>query len=131
MIRADYIFTFWVLFWYIFYLPGYITASPKLAFYVLLTVNLIVLLSMVFQQAKTRPILYFILIILATNLLPLVTLDGDIQKRDIMATAGLFVMFIGWLIWADKLHLLKDTYTAMLDPKCSTPMMCGLTRFFS
>ena len=131
MIRADFIFTFWVLFWYIFYLPGYISASPKLAFYLLLTINMIVLLSMVFQQAKTKPILYFILIILATNLLPIVTLDGEIQKRDIMATAGLMVMFLGWLIWADKLHLLKEAYMAMLDPKCSTPMMCGLTRFFS
>lgn len=132
MIRADFLFTFWVIFWYVFYLTGYFKQSPKLSFYLLLLVNLFILVSMIFKKMKARPILYFILIIAGTNLLPLLTLyDATINKADLLATVGLFVMFIGWLLWEDKIHLLEESYMAMLQSQCSTPMMCGLTKFFS
>ncbi len=132
MIRADLILSYWILFWYVFYITGYISQSPKLAFYILLMINLFILFSMFFFKVKNYKIIAFVLIILIMIVIPLWTVHHTtINNADIKATLGLLVMYVGWLLWEDKLHLMRELYTDMLSTKNSTHAMAFFSRLTS
>ena len=132
MIRADFIITYWIVFWYGFYVTGYLTQNPAPALWIGLLGNLLLLAAMIYYKVKTKTLLYFVVIILVSKVFLLWTLKGiPIVKKDILATVGLGIMYIGWLVWEDKLSVMTQLATDMLHDKYSTPAMVGMNHLFS
>ena len=131
MIRADFIIYYWILFWYVFYLTGYIHQNPAPALWLGLLGNLLLLAAMIYYKVKTKTLLYLVVIILVSKVFLLWTLKGiPIVKKDIMATIGLGIMYIGWLVWEEKLHVMSQLATDILHDKYSTPALIGLNKLF-
>lgn len=132
MIRADFILYYWVLFWYLFYVTGYIHQNPAPALWLGLLGNLLLLAAMIYYKVKTKTLLYFVVVILVSKVFLLWSLKGiPIVKKDILATVGLGIMYIGWLIWEDKLSVVKQIPIDMLHDKYSTPAMVGMQHLFA
>jgi len=131
MIRADFILYYWVVLWYVFYVTGYLSQNPAPALWIGFIGNLLLLLAMIYYRVKTKTLLYFVVFILVSKVFLLWTLKGiPIGKKDIMATIGLVVMYIGWLIWEEKLYVMTQIPTDILHDKYSTPAMIGMQRLF-
>ena len=130
-IRPDYLFSYWVFAWYVLYMTGILTANPKFAILVALLENVLVLLSMVYLRVNPKKIYYFFIMILLVKVLPLWTLrKSTVTKRDVSATAGLLLMYVGWIIWDEKVNASFKAYMQMLDPTIQTPGMLLLARVF-
>jgi hypothetical protein len=131
MIRADYLFSYWVFVWYLFYITGFFVLNPKFALWICLIQNLFVLASMLYSGVRLKNVVSFIIVILLFKAIPLWTLNHTtIRKRDIVATFGLFLMYIGWLVWEDYLFVIRDGYISMLNNKNTTPAMVILEKVF-
>lgn len=130
-IRPDYLFSYWVFAWYVLYMVGLVTPNPKFAIIFALLENLFVLASMVYVRVRPKKILYFALMVLLVKVIPLWTVrKSTITKRDVYATFGLFLMYIGWIIWDEKTHELVRSYTQMLNNSIQTPGMLLLVKLF-
>jgi hypothetical protein len=131
MIRADFIITYWIVFWYVFYVTGYLSQNPAPALWAAFIGNLLLLLFMIFYRVKTKTLLFYVVVILLSKVFLLWTLKGiPIVKKDILATIGLGIMYIGWLVWEDKLSVMSQLATDILHDKYSTPAMVGLNKLF-
>jgi hypothetical protein len=132
MIRPDYIFSYWIIVWYLCYKADLMTYNPKFALYVGLFENLFVLFSMIYHNVILRNILFFVVIILFFKVVPLWTLrNTELKPIDIQATFALFIMYLGWLLWEEKLNTLHKGYTEMLKTQNQMPGMTLLTKLFS
>jgi hypothetical protein len=130
-IRPDYLFSYWVFAWYILYMTGILTHNPKFAILVALLENIVVLVSMVYLRVNPKKIYYFFIMILLVKGIPLWTLrKTTITKRDVAATIGLLLMYVGWIIWDEKVNASFKAYMQMLDPTIQTPGMLLLARVF-
>lgn len=130
MIRPDLILTYWILLWYMFYVTGYIPQNPKLAFILGLVGSVVALLTLCFR-AKLKTIFIFLIIILVTLAIPLWTLrKTKIKLKDLYVVLGFGLMYIGWLLWEDKLSIVETLYTDLVHDKYSTPATIFLTRLF-
>ena len=130
-IRPDYLFSYWVVAWYALYMTGIVSPNPKFAILVALLENVLVLLSMVYLRVNPKKIYYFFIMILLVKVLPLWTLrKSTVTKRDVSATAGLLLMYVGWIIWDEKVNASFKAYMQMLDPTIQTPGMLLLARVF-
>jgi len=131
MIRPDYILSYWIFAWYLFYMLGWVTPNPKFAIYLGIVENGIVLLSMMWLKINLKKIIYFSIMILLIKVIPLWTLrDTKIKERDIYATLGVVLMYVGWIIWDDKGIELSNAYVQMVDNKIQTPGMMLLNKIF-
>ena len=131
MIRADFIISYWIILWYIAYLTGYVSQNPAPALWIALIGNILLLLPMIYYKVNLKTFFYFGTIVLVSKVFPLWTLrDTPIGKKDLMATAGLIVMYVGWILWEDKFSVLKQLSTDILHNKYSTPAMIGMNRLF-
>jgi hypothetical protein len=131
MIRADFIISYWIILWYIAYLTGYVSQNPAPALWIALIGNLLLLLPMIYYKVKLKTLFYFVTVVLISKVFPLWTLSGiPIGKKDIMATAGLIVMYVGWLLWEDQFLVLNQLSTDILHDKYSTPAMIGMNKLF-
>jgi len=130
-IRPDYLFSYWVFAWYVLYMTGILTPNPKFAILVALLENVLVLVSMVYLRMNPKKIYYFFIMILLVKGIPLWTLrNSTITKRDVSATFGLLLMYVGWIIWDEKVNAAFKAYMQMLDPTIQTPGMLLLARVF-
>lgn len=130
-IRPDYLFSYWVFAWYILYITGILTHNPKFAILVALLENIVVLVSMLYLRVNPKKIYYFFIMILLVKGIPLWTLrKTTITKRDVAATVGLLLMYVGWIIWDEKVNASFKAYMQMLDPTIQTPGMLLLARVF-
>jgi hypothetical protein len=110
---------------------GFVTPNPKFAIIVALLENLFVLASMVYVRIIPKNIFYFSLIVIIFKVVPLWTIrNTTIKKRDLYATFGFFLMYIGWIIWDEKTHELVQSYTQMLSNTIRTPGMLLLDKLF-
>ena len=122
--------TYWILLWYMFYVTGYIPQNPKLAFILGLVGSFVALITLCFR-ANLKTILIFLVILLVTLAIPLWTLrKSKIKTKDIYVSFGFGLMYIGWLLWEDKLSLVQTLYTDLVHNKYSTPATIFLSRIF-
>ena len=130
-IRPDYLFSYWVFAWYVLYMTGIVTPNPKFAILVALLENIVVLVSMLYLRVNPKKIYYFFIMILLVKGIPLWTLrKTTITKRDVAATVGLLLMYVGWIIGDEKVNASFKAYMQMLDPTIQTPGMLLLARVF-
>lgn len=124
--RIDFVFSYWVYFWYILYAFKITTFSPKFPMLLGLIDNIIMLLLMLLYGTQPSTIIQFVLINTIIKAIPLYFMINEpVQKRDIYATIILFTLFVIWLhINAETLTgNAKLIYTSLLYGKNKTPFM--------
>ena len=130
-IRPDYLLSYWVFAWYLLYMFGLVRPNPKFAIILTLLENLWMLLWMVYLKVKPKKIIYFAMMIVLIKVIPLLTVIQDkIDIRDIYATFGLVLMYIGWIVWDEKVNELYGAYTQILSNSIQTPGMLLLDKLF-
>ena len=130
-IRPDYLLSYWVFAWYLLYMTGLVAQNPKFAILLALIENLFVLITMVYLKVRPKKIIYFAIMIVLIKVIPLWTvLKHKIELRDINATFGLVLMYIGWIVWDEKIDQLYEAYSQMLSNTIQTPGMLLLDKLF-
>ena len=119
--RFDLVFSYWIFAWYLFYIFKFVGYSPKFAIVIGLVENLFLLFFMFFNGSNKRTISYFILVNTFIKVLPFYTLRNEtIKIKDIQATVGLFVIYVGWIFannqsLTDNYKLVSDSLTQNKD----------------
>jgi hypothetical protein len=127
-IRGDFIFSNWIIIWFIIHYIGLIEYSPKIILIIGLIHNLYLLGLMILKRvtAKITSIIYFSLIIVFMKVIPLYIIRKDkIKVTDIIFTLLLFNLFLVWLILnrVDFNKVNMDIEYAIVNDTRDTPIM--------
>ena len=130
--RFDFIFSYWILAWYVAYMVKFTDYIPKFVLIVGILENLVVLFYMIRFGSNFRTISRYMGVNAVIKVLPLYTVRNDpIRIKDIIATAVYFLIFTGWLYVNEE--SLTGNYNKILDSlinnRDETPLMKMLTTF--
>ena len=97
--RFDFVFSYWILLWFILYECNFTTYNPKFALLIGLLENTVYLLYMIFYKNSISSIWLFVIINFFIKIVPLyIVANTVIRKRDILFTFCLIVVYIIWLV---------------------------------
>ena len=130
--RFDFVFSYWILAWYVAYMVKFTDYIPKFVLIVGILENLVVLFYMIRFGSNFRTISRYMGVNAVIKVLPLYTVRNDpIRIKDIVATAVYFLIFTGWLYVNEE--SLTGNYNKILDSlinnRDETPLMKMLTTF--
>ena len=98
MIRIDYIFSYWIIFWYILYICNFIKYNPKFVIILGLFENLCILLLMSYYNTKQHLIILFLIMMFLIKIIPLYTIwNSQITLNDIYFTGFVFIIYLLWM----------------------------------
>jgi len=98
MVRIDYIFSYWIFFWYLFYICNFTKYNPKIAIILGLTENICIFLLMIYYNTKYRIIFLFFIMMFLLKIIPLYTIwNTKITLNDIYFTGILFIIYLVWM----------------------------------
>ncbi len=98
-IRSDYIFSYWIFFWFILYLLKIIHYNPKLIIILGIIEVTIALIYFIIRNALSKEIIKFIIINIFIKVIPLLIIYKDpIKKEDIISTFIFILLYIFWMI---------------------------------
>jgi len=130
--RIDFIFSYWIFFWYILYIFGLLTRyNPKFAIICGLIENVGLVMLMVYYNTHVKLIILFAIMSLLLKIIPLYTLWNEkIKLGDIGFT---FLLFFVYLFWAHMHNLnttdfVKRTQSLILHNENTLPGMQFLDR---
>jgi len=95
--RFDFVFSYWIFMWYIFYIIDIVKYNPKWALTIGVIENIGALLLMIFYKNSIINIFLFCFINLFIKILPLWTLRKS--KYDINGIYSLIILFCIYLLW--------------------------------
>jgi hypothetical protein len=133
-IRPDFIFSYWILVWFILYFLQIVTISPKLWMIFGLLHNVALVFLMAYHRVKFMYFVYFSIVLLLTKILPLIYLRNvKIQQEDIWVSILVFIVYLGWLAWNNKsiLQILREISQSIIHGENRTPLMGFIIRTFS
>ena len=130
--RFDFVFSYWILAWYVAYMVKFTDYIPKFVLIVGILENLVVLFYMIRFGSNFRTISRYMGVNAVIKVLPLYTVRNDpIRIKDIVATAVYFLIFTGWLYVNEE--SLTGNYNKIIDSlinnRDETPLMKMLTTF--
>ena len=130
--RFDFVFSYWILAWYVAYMVKFTDYIPKFVLIVGILENLVVLFYMIRFGSNFRTISRYMGVNAVIKVLPLYTVRNDpIRIKDIVATAVYFLIFTGWLYVNEE--SLTGNYNKIIDSlinnRDETPQMKKLTTF--
>jgi hypothetical protein len=131
MLRIDFILSYWIFFWYLLYVFNWTPYSPKFALILGTIENLIILAFMFVYNTRPRFIVLFAIMVFLIKILPLYFIwNKKIQKQDIFATVGLFVIYGLWtqINGKNPTEFLDKTKDLVLHNKNTLPGMMVLDR---
>lgn len=118
--RLDYVFSYWIFAWFIFYYYKIIKYSPLFSLVIASIENIIVYFYLIYKYLlnKTKYNYYVLIEFLIVNLfikvLPIYYIlyiekkeINKIEKKDILFTLLLFIIYIIWLIINNKFIIIK------------------------
>jgi len=130
--RIDFIFSYWIFFWYVLYIFGLFTQyNPKFAIITGLIENMVILLFMFFYNTSIKLIILFAVMSTILKLIPLYTIwNSKIKSADIGFS---FLLFFIYLFWTHIHNLkfsdfLKRTSNLIIHNKNTLPGMQFLDR---
>jgi len=130
--RFDFIFSYWIFVWYLFYEFDLVQYNPKIAIIIGIIVNLFEVGLMMYYFKSYILILVFVITIILTKGLPLWTLRKDSLKwRDFYAFVILFLIYILWLL-VNQIDIKKeitDIYQRTKENKPIGPFMYYIERY--
>lgn len=97
--RPDFVFSYWILVWYILYELKMVKYNPKIALIFGLVVNLIMLSTMIYFNNSWINILSFCVINFFIKVWPLIRLRNTEYKwTDFYALIVSYIIYLLWLI---------------------------------
>lgn len=125
--RLDFIFSYWIFFWYLLYISGLVDQyNPKFAIICGLIENGVILLLMMVFRTNLKIILLFVAMMIPLKIIPLYTLwNTKMQWSDIYFTFALFFAYSVWsYINGKKLdYFIENTRNLILQNKNTLPGM--------
>jgi hypothetical protein len=107
MLRADFIFSYWIFAWFFIYIFGMVSINPKFALIIALLENIGTLTYLLFFKAPFIAISKFIIVMIVQKVIPLfIILNEKILLSDIMFTIGFFLIYLLWL-FANNISFFK------------------------
>ena len=98
MLRIDFIFSYWIFFWYILYVCNLTNYNPKFVIICGLIENLIILLFMFYYNTKQRLLYLFIIMMFVLKIIPIYTIwNTKITFMDVYVTIILFILYLIWM----------------------------------
>ena len=128
--RGDFIFSNWIVVWFLFYYITIIPYSPKFVLILGLIHNILIITMMIINRVRFLSIAQFSGIVFIMKVVPLLLLrNQSFNIDDIIFT---FIFFNIYLVWlrANGLNfydILVDTKRSLIGDYADTPMM-GLFR---
>lgn len=130
-LRADLVFSYWIYVWFILYAFKFVKYSPKLALFIGLLDNIIMLVLMILFGSSIKTLFFFIVINTIIKILPLYYLRKErITLNDVYFTCGLFFVFVIWLHINEQSLIgnVKIIHDSLLYGKNDTPFMSFLSK---
>lgn len=132
--RIDFIFSYWIFFWYLIYMSGIITTyNPKFAIICGLIENIIILILMLYFGTKKKLVFLFLTMSVLLKIIPLTTLwNTKMHMHDIFATIALFGIYLFYVLWIKKKTItdfIEQTKKLILHNQNTLPGMMLLDRF--
>lgn len=130
--RIDFIFSYWIFFWYLLYISGIIiNYNPKFAIICGLIENMFIVLLMFLYNTKVKLVILFITMSIILKVIPLYTIwKTKINMNDIFMTFLLFIIYLLWVSSHNKtyLDLKKGTEDLVIHNKNTLPGMMFLQK---
>lgn len=99
MLRVDYIFSYWVLLWYVLFMLNVTTYNPLFLLYVALFLNVLGIYDKLSSMKNT---LIYIFIIILIKVIPIYSIrDTIIKIEDIYVSLLLFFIYLLWIFMND------------------------------
>jgi hypothetical protein len=124
--RFDFVFSYWIFAWYMFYALGITTYSPKAFLILSVSINILILLSMIYYKNSLIYILLFVVANFIIKIIPIILIHHiTIKTQDYYAGAGLFIIYNIWLHinGTSFIEIMKNQYDAIVKNKVGTPFM--------
>jgi len=131
--RFDFVFSYWIFAWYIFYALGLTIYNPKAFLIISVSINIFIFLSMIYYKNAFIYILLFVVANFIIKVIPIFLMRNvSIKMRDYYAGAGLFVVYNIWLHinGTSFIEIMKNQYDAVLKNDARTPFMNYAVKFF-
>ena len=126
--RFDFLFSYWIFTWYIFYELKFVSYNPKGAIVLALVVNIIGLLMMWYYSYVY--IFYFFILIIILKGIPLWRVFHDpYSMKDVYATIILFFIYIIW-ISIHRINIVPVIQNQLENIKKNKPMGPIMYLFF-
>jgi hypothetical protein len=132
--RFDFVFSYWIFAWYIFYALGVTTYSPKAFLIFSVSINVLIFLSMIYYKNSLIFIALFVIANFIIKIIPILLIRHvTIKPRDYYAGLGLFVIYNIWLNinGTSFIEILKNQYSAIVKNEARTPFMHYAVNFFT
>lgn len=134
MVRIDFIFSYWIFFWYLLYLTGFVKYNPKFAILCGLFENLFIMFLMIYYKTKARLLFLFFIMFVLLKVIPLYSIWATkIYWNDIKFTFILFAIYLFWMFLNKKtfsdFHM--QTYKLIFHNKNTLPGMTFLDKMCS
>jgi hypothetical protein len=98
MVRIDYIFSYWIFFWYLLYICSFTKYNPKIAIILGLIENICILLLMLYYNTKHRLVFLFFIMMILLKIIPLYSIWNTKNSiNDIYFTGFIFIVYLLWL----------------------------------
>lgn len=131
--RLDFIFSYWIFFWYLLYIFGLVTQyNPKFSIVCGLIENTCILFLMLYFHTRIKLILLFIIMSILLKIIPLYTLwTTKIKWHDIQMTFLLFFIYLFWTYINNQKYndFMKRTQDLILHNKNTLPGMRFLEKY--
>jgi hypothetical protein len=131
MERPDFIFSYWIFAWYLlYYFTPFPVYNPKFAIILGLIENAIVVFLMFYYKTNPRLILLFVIMVFLLKIIPLYTiLNLKIERKDVLATFGLFGVYLLWTFLNKKTiyDFIRGTKDLIIHNKNTLPGMIYLS----
>ena len=99
MLRVDYIFSYWILLWYILFMLNVTTYNPLFLLYVALFLNVLGIYDKLSSMKNT---LIYIFIIILIKVIPIYSIrHTTIKIEDIYVSLVLFFIYLLWIFMND------------------------------
>ena len=95
--RFDLIFSYWIFAWYICYMLKWTRYNPKLALLIGILENGVMAILMLYYNTRILP--YFLMVNMVIKVVPYYSIQRKIQWSDVYPTLGLFMVYIGWILF--------------------------------
>ena len=129
-IRWDFIFSNWIIIWFILYYVKIVPYSPLFALIIGFIENIYLLSLMILNQVRVASILHFAFIIFMIKIIPLYLIQHTIRVNDIIVTLIVMNLYLAWLLvnGKDFVTISRSITQSLVYDKSDTPIMSLLQK---
>ena len=124
--RLDFIFSYWILLWYLAYAVKLTNLSPKFALLIGIIENLALFAFMIYKRTDIDSLLRFGFGNLLIKVLPFYLLRNEsIKQSDIIVTFLVFALYNAWLYINNEtfISIVEKITNSLVHNKNNTPLM--------